>query len=146
MTIAHLHILGTIGRDPVLRTAGESQVCDFSVAVNHRGKDKTGALTERTVWYKVSVWSRSGQAAAQHLRKGMRVYIHGTHDVETYTDAQGQARTANLIRNAVWDFADAKRSDQPAAIAPAAAASAPAPAENPAGKRAAAVDDDEPPF
>jgi single-strand DNA-binding protein len=155
---ATIHVLGRIGREPELRPAGQSQVCSFPVAVDHRSRSDAGDTTKRTVWYKVETWSKSAGVAARHLRKGQRIYVHGEHDEDRWTDKDGIPRTAQVIRNARWDFADAatpdsapRREEAPAARGQGAdpgpaerqEAGRPAAASQPA---AAAFGDEEPPF
>jgi single-strand DNA-binding protein len=151
MSSAHIHILGRLGRDPVTRQAGETTVCALAIAVDRTGRDQAGNPLKRTVWYEVDIWSRRGQTAAKHLRKGQRVYCHGTHDERHWTDAEGRARVTQQIKNADFAFADEPAGDAAGTRkAPAAqeGESPTPPANRPTAVPPAAAnpDDAEPPF
>ena len=72
-------VAGKLGRDAELRTAGDGQVCSFSVAVDQRnGRDKT------TNWWRVSLWGKRGEALAQYLTKGASVTVSGEFSLTEY--------------------------------------------------------------
>lgn len=77
-------IAGRLGRDAVLRNAGDSQVLNFSVAVDSReGREKV------TYWFDVALWGGRGERLAQYLTKGTTVAVTGDlgkreHDGKTY--------------------------------------------------------------
>ena len=66
-------IAGNLGGNPDLRyTAQGTAVCTFSLATSHGwGSNKD------TVWVDVVVWGKQGEACAEHLEKGKKVFAIG---------------------------------------------------------------------
>ncbi len=78
MSYQKLIIVGNLGRDPEMRyTPDGTPVTDFSVATNRRWTNSDGSQGEETVWFRVSVWRRQAEVAAQYLSKGRQVMIEG---------------------------------------------------------------------
>src|SRR5690606_28586395 len=65
------------GGDPELKTVGETQLCQFSVATNEYWTDKDGKKQERVEWTNVVVWGRRAESCAKYLGKGHQVYVEG---------------------------------------------------------------------
>ena len=78
---------GNLGRDPELRNAGGTNVCDFSVAVRAGFGDR-----ESTLWVKATVWGNRAQSMADKLAKGDLVSVTGELSEEEWTDRDGNAR------------------------------------------------------
>lgn len=93
-------ISGNLGKDPELRsTQGGDQVCSFSVGVR-QGFDRDAP----SVWYRCSVWGKSGEAAHQRLRKGSRVFVTGSLKIGEYQD-----KPQYDVRVTDWDAQAAKQ-------------------------------------
>jgi len=93
MSFNKVILVGNLGRDPELRyTPQGTPVCSFSMATNERRKDKNGEMQDQTTWFKVTLWNRQAETAAQYLQKGRPVYIEGRLRVEEYTDRDGKQR------------------------------------------------------
>lgn len=96
MSFNKIILVGNLGRDPELRhTTQGNAVCTFSLATNERRKDAAaggGESKDVTTWFRVSLWGRQAETAAQYLQKGRSVYIEGRLRVEEYTDKEGKPR------------------------------------------------------
>lgn len=93
MSFNKIILVGNLGRDPELRyTPQGTPVCSFSMATNERRKDKSGEMQDNTTWFKVTLWNRQAETAAQYLQKGRPVYIEGRLRVEEWTDRDGKQR------------------------------------------------------
>ena len=93
MSFNKVILVGNLGRDPELRyTPQGTPVCSFSMATNERRKDKNGEMQDQTTWFKVTLWNRQAETAAQYLTKGRPVYIEGRLRVEEWTDRDGKPR------------------------------------------------------
>ena len=93
MSFNKVILVGNLGRDPELRyTPQGTPVCNFSIATNERRKDKNGEMQDTTTWFKVTLWNRQAETAAQYLQKGRPVYIEGRLRVEEWTDRDGKLR------------------------------------------------------
>ena len=68
-------------------------VTNFSVAVSYK---------ELTTWYRVSAWRKLAETCEKYVTKGMKVYVDGRLDVETYTRKDGgMGVSLNLTANNV---------------------------------------------
>ena len=69
-------LLGTVGRDPEVRSLGASgsTVTSISLATSEAWKDKnTGQFTEQTEWHKIVFYGRLAEISGEYLRKGSKV-------------------------------------------------------------------------
>lgn len=83
-------IIGNLTRDPETRvTQSGSSVCSFTVAVNRRGQD------DKTDFFRVSAWNKTGETCQKYLSKGRKVAVTGPVSVSTYTGQDGKTY-ANL--------------------------------------------------
>ena len=79
-------LIGNLTADPKLAyTQGTNiPVCNFTIAVNERrgGEDKTQ-------FFRVTVWRKLGEACAQYLAKGRKVFVSGALSYSTYQRSDG---------------------------------------------------------
>jgi len=98
-------IVGYLGRDPELRyTPDGTPVCNFSVATTERKKDKTGEFHDVTTWFRVVLWRRQAEIAAQYLAKGRQVYVEGRLTQSEYQDRDGVTRTTLEVQGTDVNF------------------------------------------
>ena len=113
MSFNKITIIGNLGRDPELRyTPQGDAVCDFSVAVNDRKRDKAGDWQDITTWFKVTFWGKQGENASKYLTKGRQVYVEGRLHLDEWTDRDGNARQTLAIRGSELQFLGEKGSDE----------------------------------
>lgn len=130
MSFNKIILVGNLGRDPELRyTPQGTPVCSFSMATNERRKDKTGEMQDQTTWFKVTLWNRQAETAAQYLQKGRPVYIEGRLRVEEYTDRDGKQRHSLEVNATDMQFIGGARSEEPPMERAAAAPGGTSPAE-----------------
>jgi len=87
-----LHIIGNIVRDPESRTVGDKTVCNFTVAVNRRQRDKDGNSVAD--FFRVSAWGKTGDVCQRFLNKGRKVAVTGSVSVHAFTDKEGQSKAS----------------------------------------------------
>lgn len=105
MSFNKITIIGNLGRDPELRyTPQGTAVCDFSVAVNDRKRDKAGEWQDVTTWFKITFWGKQAENASKYLTKGRQVYIEGRLQVEEWTDRDGNNRHTLAVQGADIQF------------------------------------------
>lgn len=140
MSFNKIIIVGNLGKDPELRyTPNGDPVCSFTLATNERRKDKTGEMQDHTTWFRVTLWKRMAENAAQYLVKGRPVYIEGRLRVEEWKDKDGKPRHTLEVNGTDMQFIGGGNDS-----AKAAGALGGAPASRPVDLDANAEDDDVP--
>lgn len=105
MSFNKITIIGNLGRDPELRyTPQGNAVCDFSVAVNDRKRDKAGEWQDVTTWFKITFWGKQAENASKYLTKGRQVYVEGRLQLEEWTDRDGKNRFTLAIQGTEIQF------------------------------------------
>jgi single-strand DNA-binding protein len=91
--------IGFLGRDPEVKTFGSgSKLCNLSLAVSEKRKDKSGELKEHTTWVPVVIWNENLVTVAErYLAKGSKVYIAGQFEVRKWTAQDGGERYSTEI-------------------------------------------------
>ncbi len=113
MSFNKITIIGNLGRDPELRyTPQGDAVCDFSVAVNDRKRDKAGEFQDVTTWFKVTFWRKQAENASKFLTKGRQVYVEGRLQVEEWTDRDGNNRQTLAIQGSELQFIGERSGDE----------------------------------
>jgi single-strand DNA-binding protein len=112
MSFNKIIAIGNLGRDPELRyTPQGDAVCDFSIAVNDRKRDKSGEFQDVTTWFKVTLWRKLAENASKYLTKGRSVYVEGRLQVEEWTDRDGKNRYTLIIQGSDIHFINENRGD-----------------------------------
>lgn len=90
-------IVGSLGRDPEARqTQGGSTIVTLSVATNH--SRKVGEDFEKqTIWHRVKVFGKSGEACLRYLKKGSKVMVTGRQENGSYEKNGGRVNTSEII-------------------------------------------------
>lgn len=110
MSFNKIIAIGNLGRDPELRyTPQGDAVCDFSIAVNDRKRDKSGEFQDVTTWFKVTLWRKLAENASKYLTKGRSVYVEGRLQVEEWTDRDGKNRFTLTIQGSDVHFISDQR-------------------------------------
>jgi single-strand DNA-binding protein len=116
MSFNKIIIVGNLGRDPELRyTPQGDAVCNFSVAVNDKRRDKTGELQDTTTWFRITLWRRQAENASKYLTKGSPIYVEGRLKVEEWTDRDGKNRYTLEVQATDMQFIGSGRSDEASA-------------------------------
>lgn len=77
MSINRVTLSGNLTRDPEVRMAGSTPVCEFGLAVNERKKDQSGEWVDVPNFFDVVMWGARGESVAKYLSKGDKVMIAG---------------------------------------------------------------------
>lgn len=92
-------LLGRLGKDPEVRYLDHNRaVANFTLATNEVFIDKSGQKVEQTDWHHIEMWDALARNAEKVLRKGRTVFIEGKIKNETWTDKDGNKRSAVRIR------------------------------------------------
>jgi len=68
--------IGNLTKDPNCRDAGESKVCNFSIAINEYHYNG-GSKNQSTFFIDVECWNRQAENCTKFLSKGNKVAIEG---------------------------------------------------------------------
>lgn len=68
--------IGNLTKDPACRDAGESKVCNFSIAINEYHYTN-GSKSQSTFFIDVECWNRQAENVVKFLSKGKKVAIEG---------------------------------------------------------------------
>lgn len=79
-------ITGNLTRDPELRqTQNGTTICEFSVAINERSKDK-----DKAVFITCKAFNRSAETIDKYFSKGKPILVEGKLDFETWQNKDGK--------------------------------------------------------
>lgn len=100
-------LIGNLTRDPETRAFdGDSSMCKFSVAVRRDFSNKDG---EREAdFFDVVAWRGLGENVSRYCRKGSKVGVRGRLRNRSYTDKDGNRRTAIEIVADDVEFLDSR--------------------------------------
>jgi single-strand DNA-binding protein len=100
-------------------TQGGQAALNFRGACNETYKDREGNKKETTTWVPCVLWGPRGEALAQHLTKGLKVYVEGALRIGTY-EKDGEKRTKVEVNVTEIEFAGGRgRSEGAQDAAPA---------------------------
>jgi single-strand DNA-binding protein len=105
-------LLGRLTADPELRTTPNgTSVTSFTIAVN-RSYVKQGAERE-TDFINIVAWRSTADFVCKYFKKGQLVALEGSIQTRSYTDKEGNKRTAfEVVTDNVY-FAEPKRESAP---------------------------------
>lgn len=90
--------IGNLGRDPEMRFMPDGKaVCNFSIAISERYKDKSGESKEVTEWVNIALFGKLAEIAGEYLKKGSKVYIEGKMKTEKYSKDGIDRHTTKII-------------------------------------------------
>lgn len=74
--------IGRLGKDPDMRYSPDgSPVCNFSLAVGWKTKDKEGVE-----WVRIVVFGKLAEICGEYLKKGKQIYISGRMTTRKWAD------------------------------------------------------------
>jgi single-strand DNA-binding protein len=108
-------LMGNLTRDPELRTLpnSQTQVCDFSLAVNRRWKDAGGADRDEVLFIDCAAFGKTGQTIGENLTKGRPIHIEGRLRFEQWEQEDGQKRSKIRVVVEQFRFVDRKPGSEP---------------------------------
>ncbi|MEN9739615.1 MAG: hypothetical protein RLZZ318_1651 [Bacteroidota bacterium] len=107
-------LLGRLGKDPEVRYLDNNRaVANFTIATNEVFIDKSGNKVEQTDWHNIEMWDALARNAEKVLKKGRTVFIEGKIKNETWTDKDGNKRSAVRIRALQFQVVASPNSENP---------------------------------
>lgn len=94
MAINSVSLSGNLARDPEIRTSGATIVCNFRIVVDDNVKNRDTGQWERVPnFFDVVVFGKYGDAVAQRLYKGAKVFVDGKLHYSTWQAQDGSKRS-----------------------------------------------------
>jgi len=109
VNLNQVSLVGNLTRDPELREAGGTSVCDLGLAVNERIKRK-GEWQEEASFFDITVWGNQADACAKYLHKGSPVAVGGSLRQERW-EKDGQNRSKVKVIARTVQFLGGKNGD-----------------------------------
>ena len=117
-------VLGNLGQDPETRVLPNGNtVTNLRIATSHSRLGQDNERVEETEWHSIVCFSKRAEIAAEHLKKGMQVYIEGRINTRSWDDkhtGEKKYRTEIIADNLVFisstkkaETTDAASSDKP---------------------------------
>lgn len=111
---------GNVGKDPEVKTIGESKVAKFSLATNKTFKNASGEKETKTEWHNIILWGKLAELAEKYVTKGSQLIVVGEITYRNYTNKLGATvYVAEIVGNEMH-FTGSKESKEPKAEAPQA--------------------------
>ena len=94
MAINSVSLSGNLARDPEIKTSGSTIICNFCIAVDDNVKNRSTGEWERVPnFFDVVVFGKYGDAVAQRLYKGAKVFVDGKLHYSTWQAQDGSKRS-----------------------------------------------------
>lgn len=110
MSLNKIQLIGNVGQEPQVRTAGDQKVASFTLATTEKRKDKSGNPIQETEWHNIVIWGKLAEVAEKYVTKGTMLYIEGKIKTEKYTK-DGQDRFMTRIVASSFQMLGGKREE-----------------------------------
>ena len=101
-----INLIGRTTKTPELRkTQSGTSVTSFTLAVDRRDKEKN------TDFISCVAWSKTAEIINDYVVKGQLIGVTGRLQIRSYTDKEGNKRTAAEVIVDTFDFCERKQSD-----------------------------------
>ena len=78
-------ILGRLGKNPELKEINKDfKVCNFSIAVSEKYKNKDGEKVENTEWINIVAKNQQAELISKYLKKGDMLFLEGKLVTRSY--------------------------------------------------------------
>jgi len=78
-----VQLIGNLAADPISRTAGTTEISNFTVATNSQYK-KDGEIVKQVEFHRIVVFGALAEICNRYLLKGKLVYIEGSLQTRSY--------------------------------------------------------------
>jgi single-strand DNA-binding protein len=78
-----VELIGFVGKDPEIKTIGDSTVANFNLATSYTYK-QNNEVVEKTDWHKIQAWGKLAEIVEKYVKKGSRIYIEGSIHTREY--------------------------------------------------------------
>lgn len=140
-SLNQINLIGRVGHTPEIRIAGQSTICNFTLAVDDRVK-VNDQWTDQTEWFRCTAFNRVADVMSKFVKKGSLLYVSGKMKSRKYTGRDGIEKTAWEVTVNTLQLLDTKSESEDQSTE--TQTTAPAPAAQPESAKIADNDDDLP--
>lgn len=98
-----VNMIGRLGAKPeIITVSGGHVLTRFSIAINERKKDKSGAWQNDTQWHTLTAWGKLAENISKFADKGNEIAIEGRLINKNYQTKDGERRYVSEIE--ISDF------------------------------------------
>ncbi len=101
-----VQLLGRLVREPEVKSAGETTICNYTLAVPKRFKKKDG---EQADFINCLCFGKSADFVSKYFEKGRQVAVVGSIQTRSWTDKEGNKRWSTEVVTDEHYFADSKK-------------------------------------
>jgi single-strand DNA-binding protein len=98
--------VGRLGRDAEVKTVGQNQVVEFTLACDEGFGDR-----KVTNWLRCSWWGNLAAKMLDHMKKGKPFIFYGNLKLRPYTDKDGNEKISPDLEVTGFDFTGAPRDE-----------------------------------
>ncbi len=90
-------LIGNLTRDPELRvTPKGTAICQFSLAVNRKFRDESGADREEVTYVDIEAWGKSGENIGKYCTKGRPLFVEGRLRLDQWEDKTTKEKRSRM--------------------------------------------------
>jgi single-strand DNA-binding protein len=90
-------LIGNLTRDPELRvTPKGTAICTFSLAVNRKFRDESGADREEVTYVDIEAWGRAGENISKYCTKGRPLFVEGRLRLDQWEDKNTKEKRSRM--------------------------------------------------
>ncbi len=91
-------LIGNLGKDPVvLKNTEQGSFVRLSLATSKRFKTKAGEIQDDIQWHTVYLSNGIGRLAANHLKKGNKIFVFGELRTRDWQDKNGETHRVTAV-------------------------------------------------
>ncbi len=93
-----VHLIGRLGMNPEVRTfENKNTMARMSLATDASYRDSDGKKVQEAHWHTLVAWGSNAKIAEKYLKKGKEIAVLGKLVNRSYTDKEGNKRTATEV-------------------------------------------------
>jgi single stranded DNA-binding protein len=104
VVMATIHLHGHIGRDPEVKSVGDTLVCTFPLADRARLRPRGEEQEAQAQWCRVELWARQAEVLGPLLGKGKEVVVHGQLELVRFRRGDGSEGFQPTVRRAALEL------------------------------------------
>lgn len=104
-------VAGRLGKDPELKTVGNTNVCNITLASSESYLGKDGQWKKSTEWHNVVLWGPRGEAISKLINKGSYCLVEGKLKTRSW-DQDGSKRYSTEIVATDIELSNEKKPEQ----------------------------------